>query len=64
MVADHTPGQTHSQGPGFGVWSWQPSLLQLPGETFALPGHIQDLYVPYCPVLLSDAALAWYDRQI
>ena len=54
FVADHTgdvgvglaPGKVHSQGPGIGGWSQCHSLLQLPGEALALPGHLQVLCVP------------------
>lgn len=54
FVADHTgdvgvglaPGKVHSQGPGIGDCSQCHSLLQLPGEALALPGHLQVLCAP------------------
>lgn len=68
-VAEHTgePGvglaqwQAQIQGPRVGGWSRDPSLLQLLGEAFALPGHLQVLHGPLGPALQGDVAPAWCD---
>ena len=68
-VADHTgdagaglaQGQLQSHGPGVGGRSWDPSLLQLPGEALALPGHIHVLSGFRGVALQGDIAPVWCD---